>query len=130
MNPFADISAIVSSGLRAQGFRLRVVSENLANADTHGYRRKLVTFDNAVDKATGAKIVRVDRVSLDRTEGERIYDPVHPLADKSGYVVMSNVNMMTEIADAREANRSYEAGLQIIRQAREMYAGLIEILRR
>lgn len=130
MNPFAKISAAVSSGLRAQAYRMQLASENLANADTHGYRRKLVAFDNVHDRASGGDIVRVGRVMLDQTETARIYDPAHPLADEEGYVAMSNVNMMTELADAREANRSYEAGLQIVRQARDMYAGLIDILKR
>ncbi len=130
MDAFSRISSIVSSGLKAQAYRLQLVSENLANADTHGYRRKLVTFDSAVDKATGADLVRVARVSLDRKEGERLFDPTHPLADENGYVLMSNVDMMTELADAREANRTYEAGLQIVRQARDMYAGLLDILKR
>lgn len=130
MNPFSAISAVVSSGLKAQSYRLQLVSENLANADTHGYRRKLVAFDKAHDAASGADVVKVSRVMLDPAKGEELYDPSHPLANESGYVVMSNVNMLTEIADAREANRSYEAGLQIFRQAREMYSGLIDILRR
>lgn len=130
MNPFAKISAVVSSGLRAQAYRLQLASENLANADTHGYRRKLVAFDSAIDRESGGDVVRVSRVMLDPTETAKIYDPAHPLADESGYVAMSNVNMMTELADAREATRSYEAGLQIIRQAREMYAGLLDILKR
>lgn len=130
MDAFSRISAAVASGLRAQAYRLQLVSENLANADTHGYRRKLVAFDHAIDKASGGDIVRVGRVMLDPSEGARIFDPAHPFADESGYVLMSNVDMMTEIADAREANRSYEAGLQIVRQAREMYQGLMDILKR
>lgn len=130
MNAFAKISAIVSSGLKAQAYRLQLASENLANTDTHGYRRKLVAFDAAMDRETGADLVRVSRVMLDPKEGARLFDPSHPLADDSGHVEMSNVNLMTELADAREANRSYEAGLQIVRQARDMYAGLVDILRR
>ena len=130
MNPFSVISAVVSSGLKSQSFRLQLISENLANADTHGYRRKLVAFDKAHDAATGAEVVKVSRVMLDSAKGKEIYDPSHPFANDSGYVVMSNVNMLTEIADAREASRSYEAGLQIFRQAREMYSGLIDILKR
>jgi len=109
---------------------MQLISENLANADTHGYRRKLVAFDKAHDATTGAELVKVSRVMLDPSQGKEIYDPSHPLANESGYVAMSNVNTLTELADAREANRSYEAGLQIFRQAREMYAGLIDILRR
>ena len=109
---------------------MQVVSENLANTDTHGYRRKLVAFDNVHNSASGGEVVRVSGVMLDKKEGERLFEPSHPFADENGYVLMSNVNMLTEIADAREANHSYEAGLQIFRQAREMYAGLLEILKR
>lgn len=130
MNPFDNISASATSGMRAQAYRLQIVSENIANSDTHGYRRKLVTFENAFDQSADLNRVTIGGVYLDRTEGERLFDPSHPFADESGYVVMSNVNMMTEIADAREANRSYEAGLQILRQARDMYASLLDILRR
>lgn len=130
MNPFSQITSTIASGLRAQAFRLQVTSENLANADTHGYRRKQVTFNNVFDRAAEANVVRVGRVTLDPKQGESVYDPQHPLADEAGYVKMSNVDMLVEIADAREATRSYEAGLQMIRQAREMYAGLLDILKR
>lgn len=130
MNPFSAISAAASAGLRAQSYRLQVVAENLANADTHGYRRKLVSFDKVHDAASGGDIVKVGHVTLDPTKAEEVYNPSHPLADENGYVAKSNVNLMVEIADAREANHSYEAGLQIFRQAREMYAGLIDILKR
>lgn len=130
MNPFESISSIASSGLRAQSYRLQVVSENLANADTNGYRRKLVTFGEEFSRASGAGEVRIARVSLDGSEGKRLYDPNHPLADEDGYVTLSNVNTLVEFADARQANQSYQAGLAILRQAKEMYAGLLEILRR
>jgi len=66
---------------------------------------------------------------LDQKEGERVFDPSHPLADGDGYVIMSNVNMMTEFADAREATRSYDAGLEVFRQARDMYTSLLDILK-
>jgi flagellar basal-body rod protein FlgC len=69
-------------------------------------------------------------VTLDPTKPEEVFDPEHPLANEQGYVALSNVNLMTELADEREANRSYEAGLQIFRQAREMYSGLLDILKR
>jgi flagellar basal-body rod protein FlgC len=130
MNPFQKISATIASGLRAQSFRMQISSENLANADTHGYRRKLVTFDAAIDERTRAETVKAARVSLDRAAGEKIYDPTHPLADPDGYVTASNVSPLIELADLREANRSYEAGLQAFRQAREMYSGLLDILKR
>ena len=130
MNPFEKISSIAASGLKAQAYRLQLVSENLANADTNGYRRKVVSFGEEIDRAGGAGEVRIARVTLDGAEGKRIFEPGHPLADEQGYVTLSNVNMLTEFADAREANQSYEAGLSILRQAKEMYSSLLDILRR
>lgn len=130
MNTFDSISALATSGMRAQAYRMQVVSENIANVDTHGYRRKLITFENVFDRDTQLNRVEIGRLFLDSKAGETIFDPSHPFANDDGYVVMSNVNMMTEFADAREANRSYEAGLQMFRQARDMYASLLDILRR
>ena len=119
-----------SSGMNAQAFRLRVVSENLSNADTHGYQRKLVTFENQFNDLRDTDGVNIDSVVLDRSQGEALYDPNHPLADEQGYVVTSNVDMMIELADAREAGRTYEANLSTFKQAVQMYSGLIDLLRR
>ena len=130
MNPFAKISSFAVSGMRAQSQRMQVVSENIANADTHGYRRKMVSFDNVYNRIDGVNKVEISRQFLDPTPGEKMFEPTHPLADQEGYVEMSNVSIMTEFADAREANRSYEAGLQIFQQAREMYSSLLDVLRR
>ncbi len=130
MNIFAKTSAAATSGLRAQAYRLQVVAQNLANADTHGYRRKIVAFDQAFDRAAGAETVRIKAISLDPKTPERLFDPSHPLADDEGYVEKSNVNILTELADAREANQSYQAGLQIFSQARQMYSSLLDILKR
>lgn len=129
MNPFDKISAAATSGMRAQAQRLQVVSENIANVDTHGYKRKQVTFENVYDRSEDVTRVEIDRMFLDQKEGERVFDPSHPLADGDGYVIMSNVNMMTEFADAREATRSYDAGLEVFRQARDMYTSLLDILK-
>ncbi|MFC2952215.1 flagellar basal body rod protein FlgC [Marinicaulis aureus] len=129
MNPFDKISAAATSGMRAQAQRLQVVSENIANVDTHGYKRKQVTFENVYDRSEEVTRVEIDRMFLDQKEGERVFDPSHPLADGDGYVIMSNVNMMTEFADAREATRSYDAGLEVFRQARDMYTSLLDILK-
>lgn len=130
MNVFSRTSATAAAGLRAQAYRLQIVAQNLANADTHGYRRKTIAFDQAFDRAAGASFVRVNRIGLDPAPRERAFEPGHPLADADGYVEKSNVNPLVEIADAREANRSYEAGLQILAQARQMYSNLLETLRR
>lgn len=119
-----------SRGMSAQAFRLRISSENLSNADTHGYQRKLVSFKNEYDAAVQQVGVAIDDVSLDRSKGEVLFEPEHPLANAEGYVTLSNVNMMIEIADAREAGRSYEANLTTFKQATQMYSSLIDLLRR
>lgn len=115
-----------ASGMEAQAMRLRHVSENIANADTPGYHRKLVSFQEEMQSGK----VRTGPVTLDRSELLRIYDPGHPLADETGHYDGSNVDLVIEIADAREAQRSYEANLKIFDQARQMTQSLFELLRR
>ncbi|MBC7156767.1 MAG: flagellar basal body rod protein FlgC [Rhodobacteraceae bacterium] len=116
--------SLSASGMQAQAGRLRLVSENVANADTPGYQRKLAAF--RVDDDA----VRLGPVRLDQTEVARVRDPGHPLADAEGYRPGSNVDLVLEIADAREAQRSYEANLRLFDQARQMSAGLLDLLRR
>jgi flagellar basal-body rod protein FlgC len=130
MNPFEKISTLAVSGMQAQAQRMQVVSENIANVDTHGYQRKLVTFNTVYDRATGESRLEIGRQYLDPAPRETVFDPSHPFADEKGYVTMSNVSIMTEFADAREATRSYDAGLQVLKQAREMYTSLLDILKR
>ncbi len=133
MTDFQSALAISSSGMKAQSHRLRLVSENIANADTPGYRGKTAPFETALRVPSGetaAGEVRVGNVRLDRTELERIHDPAHPLADDSGHYDGSNVDLIIQIADAREAQRSYEANLRMFDQARQMSASLLELLRR
>lgn len=127
MNDFMNALDVSASGLQAQARRLRHVSENIANADTPGYRRKTVSFE--AEFGTSGR-VETGRVRLDRSDLARIYDPAHPLADASGHYDGSNVNLVIEIADAREAQRSYEANLKMFDQARQMSASLMELLRR
>ncbi len=130
MNSFVNSMSAAASGMRAQGFRIRVVSENIANNDTPGYHRKLISFNNAFDNKTNMNLVDVGRMSLDNSELQEKYDPAHPMADENGIVKMSNVNLMVEMADGREASRSYEANLATFQQARQMYSSLLDILRR
>ena len=130
MGVFEKIAAFATSGMRAQAYRMQVSSENVANVDTYGYRRKLVSFDKAYNRELQMQEVKVDRVFLDSKPGDERFEPNHPLADENGYVTLSNVNMLTEFADIREANRSYEAGIEVFRQARDMYASLLDILKR
>lgn len=122
--------AIASSGMDAQSRRLRHVTENIANADTPGYRRKSIDFSSQFDRARGVTTVATGPVKLDRSELPRIYDPGHALADADGYYRGSTVNTMVEMADAREAGRSYEANLAMFDQARQMSQSLIDLLRR
>lgn len=130
MNSFINSMNAASSGMRAQGQRMRVVSENIANADTPGYHRKLLSFNTVLDSASKTSLVSADRISLDRSALDEKYDPSHPMADESGNVQMSNVNLLIEMADGREASQSYEANLATFQQAREMYASLLNILKR
>ncbi|MGH1577980.1 flagellar basal body rod protein FlgC [Planktotalea sp.] len=126
MNDFSQALSIASSGLKAQSGRLRHVSENIANADTPGYHRKIVNFD--LSRESGE--VSLGRLSLDPSELREIYDPAHPLANETGHYDGSNVNLIIEIADAREAQRSYEANLKMLDQARQMSSSLMDLLRR
>ncbi|KIC36227.1 MULTISPECIES: flagellar basal body rod protein FlgC [unclassified Leisingera] len=130
MSEFSRALSVTASGLKAQASRLRHVSENISNADTPGYRRKTVPFEAVRELQTDVEHVRTGRVTLDRRDLEEVYDPSHPLADESGHYKSSNVDLMIEIADAREAQRSYEANLKMFEQTRSMSASLMDLLRR
>ena len=130
MSDFLTSMQTASSGMSAQSARLRTSAENIANADTPGYRRKLVPFEQVVDQTTGAERVAAGRLYLDRTPLSRIHDPSHPMADATGFYDGSNVDMIVEMADAREAQRSFEANLRVFDQARRMASSLLELLRR
>ena len=127
-----DLTAtqISASALRAQGVRLRHISENIANADTPGYRRKLVSFepDRDFGRETGA--VQASRTRHDRRELPQVFDPGHPMANGDGYYLGSNVDLVVEVADAREASRSYEANLKMFEQSRAMSSALLDLIRR
>ncbi len=127
---------ISAAGMRAQGTRLRVISENIANANSTAqtpggepYRRKVATFDNELDRSLGLETVRVDSIVADRSAFQRRYEPGHPAADEEGYVLTPNVNTLMEMADLREAQRSYEANLKVIESSRSMLQKTIDILR-
>ena len=129
MSMFDDAMSVTMSGLKAQATRLRVITENIANVDTPGFRRKMVPFQ--VEDASSGLInqVKVGKVELDDSELPDIHDPGHPMANDSGYYQGSNVNIVIEIADAREAQRSYEANLKMYEQTKTMTAGLMDLLR-
>jgi flagellar basal-body rod protein FlgC len=126
---------IAAAGMAAQSTRLRVVSENLANADSTAkvpggdpYRRKVITFRSALDRALGAETVKVAGVKPAVGEFERRFDPAHPAADKDGYVLMPNVNPLIEMMDMREAQRSYQANVSVIDAAKAMIGRTLDIL--
>jgi flagellar basal-body rod protein FlgC len=127
---------ISAAGMKVQGERLRVVAENLANADSVAekpgadpYRRKTITFRNELDRQLGIETVQVDKVGTDRSDFRMKYDPGNPAADEKGYVKLPNVNSLIEMTDMREAQRSYEANLKAIEVARGMLQRTIDLLR-
>ncbi|RYH07491.1 flagellar basal body rod protein FlgC [Tropicimonas sp. IMCC6043] len=130
MSDLLNTLALSASGMKAQSTRLRHISENISNTDTPGYRRKIVSFEDVQDRAGGLDLVRTGNVRLDRSELERIFDPAHPMADESGHYDGSNVDLVVEIADARQAQRTYEANLRMFDQARKMTSSLFDLLRK
>ncbi len=136
MDSLSAISVTAASGMRAQGDRLRVVSENLANssstAKTPGgdpYQRKIVSFESGTDERTGSAIVEVNSTERDETAFTLQYDPSHPAADKNGYIKLPNVNPLIEMSNMREAARSYEANLSMVENARDMRRQLVDLLK-
>lgn len=135
-DPLLAVMRTASSGLQSQSMRLKIVSENLANMNSTGtrpgadaYRRKMVTFAESLDEVSGAEVVGVNRIIRDQKPFKTQYDPSHPAADANGYVKLPNVNMMVEMTDMREASRSYEANLQMIKQARDMASMMLDLLK-
>ena len=129
----ADIAV---SGMKAQSERLRIISENMANADSIGirpgedpYRRQVVTFKDYIDKETGAKMVKVDKVVPDESQCPLKYEPNHPAANAEGYVAMPNVNPLIEMMDLKEAQRSYDANLSMMQTARDMNSKVLDLLK-
>ncbi len=126
---------ISAAGMRAQEQRIRVISENLANASSlargpggEPYRRKVVTFTNVLDRELGIETVRVGKIGRDSSEFPLKFDPGHPAANADGYVRLPNVNGLIEMMDMREAQRSYEANLKVIEAARDMLMRTLEVL--
>ncbi len=133
---FLKSIAIAASGLRAQAGRMRIIAENLANADSTAlrpgadpYRRKIVTFRTEVDRALGAQVVTLGRVRTDPSDFRQKYEPGHPSADANGNVKYPNVNPLIEMTDMREAQRSYEANVNVITASRRMIQRTLDILK-
>jgi flagellar basal-body rod protein FlgC len=128
--------AIAASGLRAQSGRMRVISENIANADSiptkqgeQPYRRKVPSFESKFDQELGASMVALGQVKRDKSAFKSLYEPGHPMADAKGFIQKPNVDSLVETLDMREAQRSYEANLNVISSTRRMLARTLEILR-
>lgn len=129
----ADVAA---SGMRVQAERLKVIAQNMANADSvsttpggEPYRRQVVSFQNYIDQETGAQMVRVDKVVKDDSPFEKKYAPNHPAADTQGYISLPNVNPLIEMMDMKEAQRAYDANLNMVKTAREMNSSVLDILK-
>jgi flagellar basal-body rod protein FlgC len=135
-DPLSAAVKVAASGLAAQSRRLQVASENLANAHSTAaqpggdpYARKTLSFEAAFNSETGLAEVKAGTVSRDRAAFRTEHDPSHPAADAQGFVKLPNVNPLIELADMREANRSYEANLQVVRQSRELISMTIDLLK-
>lgn len=131
-----DAMGVSSLGMKAQGERIRVISENIANADTaplkpgeDAYRRKILTFKSVLDRETGVEKVQVDKIVKSKAEFKLKYMPDHPAADENGYIQMPNVDSLIEMMDMREAQRTYEANLGMVEMARSMMSRTLDLLR-
>jgi flagellar basal-body rod protein FlgC len=136
MDPLVASIKVAGSGLAAQSTRLRVVSENLANAMSTGktagaepYRRKTISFSSELDRVSGGALVHTGSVGTDQSPFNVEHDPGNPAADANGNVLLPNVNTIVELADMREANRAYEADLQTMKQSRDLLSMTIDLLR-
>jgi flagellar basal-body rod protein FlgC len=136
MSDLMSAMSAAATGLRAQSVRIRLSAENLANADTTAstpggdpYRRKAPVFQAYMDREAGVQKVRVTSARLDSAPFPEKYDPTHPAADERGYVKTSNVSALIEMADLREAQRAYEANLNVVESSRAMMLGVIQLLK-
>ena len=127
---------IAGSGLATQSLRLRVISENIANAQSTAsvaggdpYTRQTISFENALDRASGVDLVKVRQIGLDAAPFRVEQDPGNPAADEKGFVKLPNVDVLTELADMREANRSYEANLQVAKQSSDLMSQTVGLLK-
>ena len=135
-DPLQATLRIAGSGLEAQSVRLRVISENIANAQSTGdtagadpYTRQTISFDSVLDRSLGVPLVKVKTIGLDDAPFKLEHDPGNPAADAAGFVKTPNVDMLTELADMREANRAYEANLQVAKQSAELLGQTVSLLK-
>jgi flagellar basal-body rod protein FlgC len=133
---FMKALAVAASGLHAQIGRMEIISENIANADSTAqtpggdpYRRKIVTFTSELDRSLDAKVVKLGHIESDGSDFQVRHEPDNPAADSNGNVKYPNVNTLVEMTDLRDAQRSYEANLNIITATRRMLQRTIDILK-
>ena len=136
MSDFFSSLRIAATGLHAQTARMRIIAENIANADSAGktpgeepYRRRIPTFEAVMDQEAGGEIVKIGKTALDMSSFQERYEPGHPAADEHGYVRYPNVNSLIEAMDMREAQRTYEANLNVVTVTRQMLGRTLDILR-
>ena len=136
MADLGDTLQISTAGMRVQGDRLRIVAENIANAESVStvpggdpYRRKTVTFKNALDRELNIQTVKIASRGVDKAPFQKKYDPTHPAADAQGYVSYPNVNPIIEMMDMREARRGYEANLNMVEVSKAMLTQTINLLK-
>ncbi|MCZ6453405.1 MAG: flagellar basal body rod protein FlgC [Alphaproteobacteria bacterium] len=136
MSEFQKAMQVATSGMIAQNIRVRVISQNIANAESLAtspggkpYQRQTVSFKSVMDRASGVEVVEVGKIGVDRTEFGRQFNPGHPAADANGYVQLPNVKPLIEMVDLRQAQRSYEANLRVVDVARTMVARTLDLLR-
>ena len=137
MTDASDALSIAAAGLRAQSARMRIIAENIANASSTGsepgadpYRRQVPVFEAEMDRMTGLEVVRMTGVDADQSEFDLRYEPGHPAADGDGYVKYPNVQTLIELMDMREAQRTYEANLNMVESSRRMMERALDLLRR
>ncbi len=135
-DPLTAAMSIAASGMKAQGARLRIVTENLANAQSTAevpggdpYRRKTISFKAELDRSRDLETVAVDRIGRDKADFRLVHNPGHPAANAEGYVKLPNVNSLMEMMDMREASRSYEANMAVLQQARTLTSRTIDLLK-
>ena len=136
VSDFSRSMGISTSGLRAQAGRMRVISENIANADSTAqspggdpYRRKIPTFTSQLDRTLDARTVGLGKIAPDNSDFRTKYEPSNPAADTNGYVKYPNVNPLVEMTDMRDAQRSYEANLNVVSATRRMIQRTLDILK-
>ncbi len=137
MDKASETLQIAAAGLRAQSARMRIIAENVANAESTGqtpgadpYQRQIPVFESELNREVNARMVRMSDVQPDQSEFRLIYEPGHPAANEEGYVKYPNVSSLIELMDMRDAQRSYEANLTMVEGTRRMLERTLDLLRR